>query len=111
MRRHHPGEVLRVFQVEEGAWAKDLRQESSWHLLKAHEAGISQGRQRMKEGKAGQQSEARTRTFETRLTRTWNLIPKVLGAMKEIKVSLFELIQEFSKTITLAIRSGRKMDS
>ena len=51
----------------------------------------------MKEGEAGEQSKARTRTFETRLTRTLNLIPKALGAMKEIKVSLFELIQVFFK--------------
>lgn len=51
----------RVFQAEELARAKALRQGSRWHTLEAHEAGTSKVRQRMEEGKAGQQLKARPR--------------------------------------------------
>ena len=48
-------------------------------------------KQRVEEDEAEDQEEARThRTFQTRLTRTLNLIPKGLGAMAGIQVSPFK---------------------
>lgn len=64
----------------------------------------------MEDGETGEQLKDRTcRTFQTRLTRTLNLIPKGLGKMKEIKVSLFEWTQVFfKKKITLVTKVTEK---